>query len=155
MHAHLSIAVKTYVLMLFHEFHNILSDMITLTVAGDDYIAVYNESGEVVVETTSYDEEAVVVFENPCVLAVYSNNSYLDGSILGYTVPNHVVTDASWKCSDVYEDYWYHFMFNDSHWENAVVVPRHVLWLYMYLSSTVPCMFWCCQSLIYFRTKTV
>ena len=131
----------------------LLSDMVTLHIAGDDYVTVYNESGEVMVETTSIEEVAVVVLENPCVLAVYSNNDYLDGSILGYTLSNHVMTDASWKCSDVYEDYWYHFIFNDSHWENAVVVQRHVLWLY--LSSTVSCMVWCDQSLIYFRTKTV
>ena len=102
------------------------SEVLSISVTGDDYVAVFDENGDEIVHSYGWQSVVVADLENPCVIAVNARDLAGGASgVIANTSLGHV-TDETWKCSGEYEDYWYKFMFNDSHWDDAVLQSKCV-----------------------------
>ena len=93
---------------------------VTLTITADDQVYVYH-GGELVLVDINYRVAQSVVLDEPCVLAVYAVNLRGVAAILASTSTG-VVTDVSWKCSDVEQTGWHLAGFNDSAWSQARII---------------------------------
>ena len=98
-----------------------LTDVVTVELFGDDQAFLYNENGDYFNGSDHHETIEHLTLENPCVLAVKAVDSFGARS-LGLTTSNGYVTNTTWRCTDVLEDDWFTFFFDDSHWPNAVEV---------------------------------
>ena len=94
---------------------------VTLTLAGYESFYVYHNGGVVLsVEQLSVAAHSVDL-DNACVLAIETVDVDALAGVLASTSTG-VVTDASWKCSDVEQTGWHLAGFDDAAWSHATVV---------------------------------
>ena len=92
-----------------------------MSITADSEVYVY-VGGEVVLSNTRWATVRTVTYASEsCVLAVSAVDNDVPGGILASTSTG-VVTDASWKCSAVEETGWHLTSFDDSAWDNAIVI---------------------------------
>jgi len=64
----------------------------------------------------------------PCetsVIAVKATDLHVVGGILASTVDGSILTNSSWKCTNVYYDGWQLVNFDDSSWPSAYAIALH------------------------------
>ena len=91
-----------------------------ISIGADNFMSVIDERGDVIAQTTDAYQVTVAQLENPCVIAVMATDHGGERFLVANTSSGHV-TDTTWKCSGDYEHYWYKFVFDDSHWSDAVI----------------------------------
>lgn len=125
----------------FRSFYFVLTDTVNLTVTADNKIYVYHDSDFTHDLDVSYNEESPVGYAGTVILSngnweITSNIVLIDPCVLAFKAINDggtpygilasassgIVTDETWKCSDVEQAGWHKFGFNDSTWHQARVI---------------------------------
>ena len=80
------------------------------------------DGGVIVLADTYWRRVHTVTYASePCVLTVSAVDNDVPGGILASTSTG-VLSDTSWKCTMVEESNWHHPSFDDSAWDNAIVI---------------------------------
>ena len=85
----------------------------------DDQASIYDEDGNSLSGSNLDSDIDFADLENPCVLAVHGFNDFGPGSF-GIRTSNGFESSGEWKCTDVEEEHWFQFHFDDSLWPSAV-----------------------------------
>ena len=101
-----------------------MSATVTLTVTVDNIVYVYRH-GSVVLSDVRWDDAHTVTLMNTCVLAVQGVDQ--GGGYVGIlaSTSTGVVSDATWKCSAVWQNGWHQSGFDDASWAQARIVASH------------------------------
>jgi hypothetical protein len=59
-------------------------------------------------------------------LAIECKNKGGPSGLIASTPDGRILTNSTWKCSTTYEENWNIYGFDDSHWNNAVVIDNNV-----------------------------
>ena len=105
---------------------------VTLTITVDNEVHVYH-GGRVVHSDVTWQYSSTVTLDDACVLAVKGVH-YGGYGILASTSTG-VVSDASWKCSDVEQSGWHLAGFDDAAWSQAQVLAAHGAWPWLHIGG--------------------
>ena len=97
---------------------------VTLSVTVDNIVYVYRESS-VVLSDLHWETSHTVTLASTCVLAVQGVDQ--GGGYVGIlaSTSTGVVSDASWKCSAVWQNGWHLSGFDDAAWAQARIVATN------------------------------
>ena len=98
-----------------------------LTATADDSLTVFVD-GVQVISSNNIDQFDTVEIPDTCVVAVHAQNFGGSEWFIVSSANGRVLSDVSWRCSEVEEEGWLEASFNDSQWAAARIsfVPQDV-----------------------------